>query len=315
MENSNSNPSKNRALGCGLGCMVVFFAVFLGGYLTIFHSSLPVRFITSKIVEVAQAAGVALEIDGVSGSLSKGISIENMVIPGTTGTSTISALTFHHNGITKWGKGEVVIKELSTESADFVVSEEFFNMADNTNLTATSSADMPSNVTVNTTTTDMPFYGVFELRKLKLANTRFRTADGQIDLNIPLIHLSGLKITDKSFELDELEVESDLLELKLVKASPQQVDGQMLDFKKRIEGVVREGAHKSVTAPIVFSVDMTADGWEMTSRTVAFDGAMEQILMPDGQSIVHFRNLTLSDYVETPGRLLPEQMRFTAPGE
>ena len=62
-------------MGCfGIGCVsivIIIFAVCVGGYYSVFHSSLPLKIIEAAIEEDGEA-----EIDGLTGTLSSGFSAD-----------------------------------------------------------------------------------------------------------------------------------------------------------------------------------------------------------------------------------------------
>ena len=90
----------NIRFGC-LGCLGTLFCTVLVGYLIIFHSSIPVKWIAGKIADTAEIDGKKVQIVGVGGSLKKGVTIKQLVIPGKEGDSTITGLAFKYKNFTK----------------------------------------------------------------------------------------------------------------------------------------------------------------------------------------------------------------------
>ena len=201
------------------GCLAKVFGVVLVlgliGYYVLFHTSMPLKWF---VVDNMTINGKPVEVEGVSGSLSRGFAVERAVVQGEAGESTIEGLRFRYSGLLDSIQNrQLVIEEVSVVRADFVVGNDFFkrssgkdesgNRGDGDSGKSSSSGDSGSSG---------GGLRLFELRELNLAETRIRTGDGEFEFIIPLIRLAGLKIEDDDFDLAELEVVSDFLNLELL---------------------------------------------------------------------------------------------------
>ena len=122
--------------------------------------------------------------------------IREIIIPGENGDSTIKDLRFRYKKpLRMFTRGQFILTEVSTSSAEFIVSNDFFESDE---------ADPESDdweLEDEPETDSMGSEGFFELRLLKLQNTRLRSVDGSIDVNIPLIHMKGLRSEHDNFKI------------------------------------------------------------------------------------------------------------------
>lgn len=113
-------PGKRRRFGC-LGCLGIFLLgcllLILGGYYSIFHTSLPLG-----IVERMLESSGAIEIEGLSGSLSRGFHTGKISIKGDAShpdkVSSFENVEFRFNGIFAFFQEEprLIIEEFSVGS-------------------------------------------------------------------------------------------------------------------------------------------------------------------------------------------------------
>jgi len=294
-------------LGTAIGVPLLLILIC---YLVIFHSSLPLKWVAGALADEIDADGNSVEFKGVGGSLSSGLTAKEIIIHGDTENSTIEGFSFRYNGLWDSVRNEqFIIEELSIQRSDIVVAPDFFESSSDEE--EPGETDETGDDSSPDEDSDDSKSGRFELRELNFENTRFRTTDGEIDVEIPRFRLAGLKIEGDDFELAELEVISDVLTLELLDAEPDEIAGQRVPFSRKIQGTVLPGIHPAVTAEIGFSVEFAAAGGEPVSRIIAFGGAFEQTALPEGRSLVWFKNLTLGDYFDPQDHLLPERLTAT----
>lgn len=285
--------------------------LFLVPYLLIFHSPLPVKWVAKEMVESSSVDGSAFDLSGVGGSISKGVTVKEITFYGQEGDSTIEGFKFHFNGLVDsiW-KERLIIEELSTERADFVVAPGFFKEMVDDEEERENRSDEDTAKTGDSGEGDQGLH--FELQELRFANSHFRSPDGELDIQIPLVRLVGLKIVGDEFGLDEFEIDSDHIQVELSDASPETIEGIRVPFTRKITGSVSPGLHPLVESEIDFSFEFAALGGEAGSRILAFGGAMEQTLLPGGVSRVRFDGLSLGDFFHSEDLVLPEDLTFTA---
>lgn len=95
-------------------------------------------------------------------------------------------------------------------------------------------------------------------------------------------------------------------------ASPAEIDGQKLPFKRQIIGAILPDFHPRVASPIDFRVELAAVKGETKSRITAFGGAYEQVLLPSGDSRVAIKSLNLGDFIDASGEIIPERLSLAA---
>lgn len=296
-----------RPGGCILGCFGVVVGVplllALIGYVVIFHTSLPLKYVANSL----NTSQSEITLRGVSGSISRGFKVQEVVIDGDSEKpdSTIKGLTFRYLGF--WDAmfdHRFVIEEISADSSEFVVSPEFFDLS-----TANDDAEEP--ITSSSTSSggvQIEEMGLFELRNLDLRDTRIRTADGEFDVRIPTIRLSGLRIEGDDFELAELEVESDVLTMELEDATPERIDNQFVPFSRKIRGAVNPGLHGAIRRPFDFSIEFASVGSLTKTRIRAFDGAFEHVDLPDGGTRLTFSEFSVADYFDLGSKPAVERL-------
>ncbi|MDF1850938.1 MAG: hypothetical protein P1U85_08905 [Verrucomicrobiales bacterium] len=299
---------KKGCLGC-LGITVLVLAIlFLVPYLLIFHSPLPVKWLAGEVAENSNLDGSSIDLSGVGGSISKGVTVKEIVVYGAEGDSTVEGFKFHFNGLVDsiWNK-RLIIEELSTERAEFVVASSFFE-----DMTDEEEEEEVSDSGSETDTSKDGEDFLFELQELRFANSHFRSPDGELDIEIPLVRLAGLKIDGESFELEEVEVVSDYIKVELSDASPVIIDGREMPFNKKVSGAFLPGIHEAVIAEIKFSVEFATVGGKTSHRILFFDGAIEQAMLADGVSRVQFKNLSVADYLDCEDLVMPQNFTLMA---
>lgn len=295
---SQDQPKKK---GCSLGCLALLvgvpIALLIAGYTTLFHTSLPLKWLAGSI------ESDSVSVTGVSGSISSGFGVEKLTISGESGDSTVEGINFRYSGlIDSISNDQFVIEEISVKSTDII--------ADNDAFQSSSENDGASEPFENSTTSSG--LKLFELQKLSITNTRYRTADGEIDVHIPAIRLEGLKLAGDNFELAKLEVVSDALVVNLADAAPEEIEGQLMPFKRRIFGKVLPKIHPLVISEIDFNIEFAAMAGAVKSRVTAFQDAYQQTMLPDGSSIVRFTSFNLGQYMDTKNFVIPENLTATA---
>lgn len=299
-----------KPAGCALGCLGLIFGIplVLGiiGYIVVFHSSIPIKWIVDQAQGDMSANGNPVEVKGIKGSLSSGVSINEIIIQSEPHPTVIEGFTFRYNGIIDAIRGNrVIIKRISADQSDIVVGADFFEISKAAGDTD-KSADSASSSTSNDDDITL-----FELREMQFEDTRFRTADGKLDIKIPIVRLAGLRIEGNDFELAELVVESDHLNLELTDALPAEADENAVSFQRKVQGDIQPGIHPLVKKTITFSVELGAVDGKAQNRVRAFDGALEQSSLPGGGSLVRFNNLTLDDFIDSDDYVLPERFSIT----
>lgn len=307
---SKSSSSRGWFFGC-FGCATILIGVplllILAGYFILFHTSVPFQMVAGENFDFN---GNPVEINGVSGSISSGFEIEEVVVHGEDQDSRIEGLTLHYNGIWDTVSNErIVIEELSADKAEFHVGNDFFSFVNSGDSEDHSDFDY-DDVEFDSDGGDMS--GLFELKELNFKNTTLRSDDGHIDIDIPLIRIAGLKIEGDDFDLQELEIQSNCLNMQLVDATPDSLDGIELPFKRKIIGNVLPQIHASVKSPIDFSVELGAKNGSTVSRLTAFNGEFQSCSLPGGDTVVQFTDFLPERFLDPGSFVVPEQLNMNA---
>lgn len=309
---NQSNPSGSRK-GC-LGCVGILLLIpvilFVLPYLVLMHSSLPLKWVAKEVVESADLDGNAIDLKGVGGSISKGVTIKEITVFGDEGDSTIEGFKFQFNGLVDSIRNKrVIIEEISTERAEFIVAPSFFkdmvNEEEDAEPEETTSEPKPESE-------EKGELELFELRELRFENTSFRSVDGEVDVEVPLIRLAGLKVEGDDFELKEVEVISDHVTAELSDANAETIEGQIVPFTKRVSVKLLPTLHPAVKSDLDFSFEFAAINGETSNRMLAFGGALEQTLLPDGVSRVQISNLNIEKYLDCENLVIPQNFSMKA---
>ena len=297
-----AGPRGCRPGGCILGCFGVGVGIpLIAGiviYILAFHSSVPLKIVAGGVNDSSP-----IELKGVGGSVSSGFTVEEVIFE----ESKIKGLTLRYSGLWDAIKNQhFVIEEFSASESEFVVGADWLDHTetrdDDTGVTSSGGSAAASDES-------LPFH--FELRKLDIRDTRIRSADGAFDVSIPTIRLAGLSIKNDNFDLAELEVVSDFINLELVAATPVRIDGHYLPFSRMIRGSVLPGIHELVTKEIDFTLELAAVGSQTKGRLIAFGGTYEQVDLPDGGQRTILRDFTPADYLNCADLLPPERFNLT----
>ncbi|MGK7888526.1 MAG: hypothetical protein AB4042_04280 [Leptolyngbyaceae cyanobacterium] len=217
-------------LGCCLGCagIVVGLPILLVviAYGVIFHTAIPLRL----VLNLAET-DATMQFNGVSGSITKGFTIEEWVIKGQNGVddSRVEDLTFRYNGILDVLQNQrLIIDEISVAKVDVVVGPDFFTPAappprDDSSATdeETPDEDTDSSTDPDSTSPDGEAVEVdfeFQLQTLDLQNVRMRSSDAQFELAIPQVTLVAMQFKDQAFSLQSLDIND--FQLRLPNVGP-----------------------------------------------------------------------------------------------
>ena len=310
-QDPNPDPDSNTAekkgrFGCS-GCLVVILGILLITYVLIFQTSIPLKLIAGNIEKNTVIDGRRMEINGVGGSFSRGVRIKKLIIPGEYGDTTITNLKFKYKRPVRWfTRGQVTITEISTNSAEFVVANDFFDSDEEDEAPEEWEEEHDSHHEENAASGG----GFFQLHLLKFQDTRIRSADGSVNIHIPLIHMEGLHIDHDDFKIEKFEIDSNMLSASLADGRTVEIDGETVSFDQRIDILVKPAIHESVIKEIPLSFDFGKDKGRTTSRITALDGAMEQVDFNGERSLVRFNSLSPLEYLKFDDYLIPNHLNL-----
>ena len=304
--------SKKLKFGCS-GCLMVILGLILLAYFVVFQTSIPLKLVAGSIEKNTIIDGRQLEIRGVGGSLSRGLKIKELVVPGEYGDTTIKNLKVKYKKPVRWfTRGQVTITEISTSSAEFVVANDFFEADEETDEESPEEGLEEADSDTSQEDSSTAGEGFFDLQLLKFENTRIRTVDGSVDVNIPLIHLKGLYIDHDEFKIEEFEIDSNVLSAALAEGRSVEIDGDKFVFDQRIEFVVKPDIHEKVIRDIPVTFEFNKDSGQTTTRITAFDGALEQVDFGARTSFIHLKSFSPENYLLLDEFVMPSQFEMTS---
>ncbi len=306
--------NKKGCLGC-VGMLVgVPVVLLLIGYLVLFHTSLPLKWAGGMIEDGMDSDGPSIELRGVGGSISSGLKVKEIIVGGDEGGSVIEGLKIQYTGpFDSYRNRQLILEEVSTERSTFVVGSNFFkDMVEEDDEEKKETDKTPDDEPENQSGGEGEGLKLFELRKLNLKDSKFVSSDGELDVDIPLVRLSGLKIEGDEFALEDLEIVSDGISVELHDAEPATIEGQLVPFTRQVKGKILPELHPLVKSEIDFSLEMGSLEGAAASRILVFDGAWYQSVLPGGKSRVEFKDFNLGDFMDVGGLILPEHFTMRA---
>ena len=308
---ASADSGKKFKFGCS-GCLIVILGIILVGYILAFQSSIPVKMIAGSIEKNTVIDGRKLEIDGVGGSLSRGVKIKKLVIPGEHGDSIITGLKFRYKKPVRWfTRGQVTITEISCKSAEFVVANDFFD-SESRDEEPSTDEEWEEEYEITSEDSLVTGDGFFDLKLLRFENARIRTVDRSVDVSIPLIHMKGLRIDRDNFKIDEFNIDSDVLSASLGGPGKAELDGKGVTFDQSLNMTIKPEIHEKVIRDIPLTFQFGMDKGRSATRVSAFGGAFEQADFADGRSRVRLSSLSPNDYLNFEGYIVPDDITMTA---
>lgn len=302
-------PGKSSVSGCLLAIVISIVVagilVCVGGYWAVMHSSLPL-----KSIEAAINASGEAKITGLEGSLSSGMSADELRIFETGASdSWFTGIVFRFNGISDISSHKrVIVEELSVKQAylslpletedgrkkDTVVNIDFNDGEDD---------DLESEEFFEASGPEGA--PTFELKKLRI--DELVVENGLGETNRGSLLLTGFKAMGDEVSLQDIQITGDFLELSLDQLSSTN------RFNQVIVGKVKTALHKAILNDIDFRVEFGGAGNGKAFRMAAFDGKVT--LEPGDQpesGTISVREFTLSNHLDAAVADFPNNVTLTA---
>ena len=298
-----------RCLWIGCGVLLALFVACLGAlYYLAMHTSGPLRLMSSGL-----RAGGNFTIEGLEGSLARGFSLTRLAFRDEDGReSVVEGLTVRWNGpFDRWLHERFILEEVTLERA--VLRSQSFSSA------ARVARQGAGDGAPDTGSSDPFEEGPggepakprhFELRKLLVRDlTIYPPADGAEPVSVGLFELTGLRVTDDEVVLENVTLESELLDLDYVPAQSVQLEGSTFDFSARIRALARPGLLPGLRRELDLSWDTGMMGGHPVHHLESCAGAIEAVTFPTGRTVSRLHSLTTEEWIDPALAWLPP--RFT----
>lgn len=309
--------------GCGLGCCSIgclgifglFIVIIVGGYFSLFHSSLPLRLIEAAIEEDGE-----VEIEGLEGSLATGFKAEELRFKTMDDQwSELKDIKFQYdmNG-SMFGSDSIIIKEVSVASgtiyADWNPDENEFDF----------DPDIGEEVNEELEDFNEEFEEFDEEMREEIGH-----APGLKEVRIDLVSIQDLRIinpaTELEFTVDEVKFEGfhweegDLKSLGTLVVHSTQLDLETvptveftdIDNAQRFEGTMHTEADHRLKTDVPFSIDFgVSNDLEVSLKAELFDARLKFSESPESSELV-YDDFSPADYIEfEDGTILPSNIQM-----
>lgn len=278
---------KSGCLKWFIGFVIFILLCILGIWVTLKHTSLPLRVVASMIEKAGEP--VSLQIEGVGGSVNSGISLKSVTWDG----GELQDVRFRYSGLNRlMDDKELIIEEMHVGKAviesvwdDGSVQDEF--AADQTQTEADEQLRL------------------FRIDKLTLNNLHFKDLNSERSLHIGLIRWTGLHVEGNKIEFGDLQVKSDLVDIHTGKAEAP--------FQKTFQLAFKPGPSGYILKPFEVTAKCGPVGEKMISEVSAFDGLVTNSSQADKTERFVCNGVSLADYLDMPlpqGLTLEAEVRF-----
>jgi hypothetical protein len=284
-----------KGSGCFLkifiGCVVLLVSLLVAAWVTLMHTSVPLR----SVAAAMEAAGKdsQLKITGVSGTLSSGLSFEQM----KWDDGELADVRVRYSGIMDIiRKKHLIIHEIH-------VGKALINFTSNANYKPdNSSSESDEGWSTDRGESDEWPLELFQIDSLTLADIVIKDRTTGFSLSIPALEWTGFKAENGEIDFGkfsaEMGAETDYLTLVTT-------DAPDTKYKTRIDCSLMPKMHTLIRKPIRIVTDLGQEDGSVICHLQAFDDALEIIANPDGSAQFNFRELNLADYLDGP---LPQSL-------
>lgn len=290
--------------GCGLGCLgigclgivLVFAAVIVGGYFSLFHTSLPLRLMEATIENSGE-----VEIEGLDGSISSGFSADKFRFKTVDDNwSTLEGIKFEYeNDSSFFGTDSLAIKEMSIESGVIYANWDPSKQQIDLNEIEGDLENIQGEI--DEEEIDVEFIKALaeleiRLDKVSIANLKIVNPETEDELVIENVSYVGFNFNEGRFtDLGELEIRSNQLDVETV-PSKTFVD---YDNARRLEGTIFEVMDNRLSADIPFDIEYAIDDdFNGFTKINLFDGKIQIEDTADELSI-EYKDFIADDYFDT----------------
>ncbi len=282
---------KSGCLKWFIGFLIFILLGIVGIWVTLKHTSLPLRALASMIEKTGEPVG--LKIEGVGGSVNSGISLKSVTWDG----GELQDVRFRYSGLNRlMDDKELIIEEMHVGKA---VIESVWD-------DGTVQDELTSGQTEGEGAADEQLR-LFRIDKLTLNNLTFKDLNSERSLHIALISWTGLHVEGNKTEFGELQVKSDLVDIQTGKAEAP--------FQKTFQIAFKAGPSGYVLKPFEVTAKAGQVGEKMISEVSGFEGLVTIASQQNETERFVCNGVNLADYLDMPlpqGLTLEAEVRFAA---
>ncbi len=302
--------AKKKSFGC-TGCLIagavtfVLLAValvFTGRYL-LFNTAVPFRWLISAFLPPGST------VDGVSGSVSSGFSIQSIRWRGPNGEPCeINDVRFKSSGIDDLTKHhQLIISEISVGKAHLYVSSDPHSTQNNFHWHSSGSGRIS------------PFQGssgksslqLLRIDRIHFGDIYVKDVQSGFEFSMPTLDYTGFNYENGKTDLGILSIVSDRLEVRTEPGRTFQMGDKRVLFQKELNGTAKPRLSNSIKQPIDFSLDLGfGENQEFIWRLEAFSHRLIAYSDATGGEYYRAMDLPLSSYLSIEPWDLPSKINL-----
>ena len=291
-------PDKPAKKGCGCGSFIIAFLVFIvaiiaGIWITIMHTSVPLRFVADLIEDSNKSSN--LKLTGLSGSLSSGLNFKKV----TWNDGEITDMRFRYSGIMDViNHDELIIHEMHIGSATIHYDSTADKSGETENDSSTSSSDSSP---TSTGSSSEPPLKLFQIDRVSLNKIIINDRATGKTIDIPKIQWTGFKAAKGAdIQFGDLVANSDHLVIK-TSNPPGFV------YQKRFEITLLPKLDDRILKPINIDVHLGEKDKQTVYDIKAFDETVILTKDKSGDQKIKTKDANLADFFDGP---FPNKLNF-----
>jgi hypothetical protein len=269
-----------REGGCRTGCVTLLLVFAMLCIILVFsfnrivwHSSIPYRVIAHLI----SSENPHITIEGISGSISEGASVQYFSYTDADGhTSFLEHAGFRHNPLKQmFSQKRFVLYNVEVKRGHLFVPS--FKDTDSSEDGDTEEPESSGASQSEKT----PGLKLFEIKTISIHNVVVEARDTGQTFELNTLTLDGLKIADGQFDMGELLVESNFIDLTVPPATSSIVNGKLEALDMSFKGHLKPDLIESLTKGIPFKGDFKFVNGKLNRGQLTACGGAVKILMAE----------------------------------
>jgi hypothetical protein len=299
----------NKVVGCFLFIAILCLLLVVGGYVVMMHTPLPAKALAEVLNQDPN-----FDVQGISGSASKGFSIDKTHFKSGESEFWFEGLTFKYSGYGDVMAGKIIIHEISMKSGKAVMDFDDLDagqgVASPFQVDAGEAAKDHDNDTALKRTPAQEIFesgiSVFRIDLIEFSNLTIQNLDKSFDLLLEKARIDNIVAEEGVGSMGELVVESNMLSLNTSRLSDPD---QNAYYHRKVEAVAHPNIHDNLIKDLRWDgeIALYKDDASRQSHTL-FDGALRTESSEDGESVI-MEGLTLSNYFKSVSA--PEDIRIS----
>ena len=299
------------------GCLIVLVLVVAGlvaVVLLTWHMVMGTAMPFQQMAKVIEDAFPGVKINGISGSISTGPSVESITWGDDPAhRSEITGLRIKYSGYRDFLQNkrliltDVGVRKAHIDLADFEELREEVRAASG----KSSSPSRRSSKSSSSTSSSSPFTDLglesFEIKQLLIENVLVTNRNSDFRLSIPKVLWTGFKATRTDLDGGVLTVESDRLSVTTLPAQVLPLEGEAAVSKRTLTGTIQALTHPAIRQPIHFNLEYAflTEKQRLWFRLQAADGKVQAMTTGGGGHTLRLNHLdagTLLDAAKLYGK-------------